>query len=913
MMKKLYVLSLAMAMATTTFAQHGSYVIPTQESADQYGFVKSKRTNAPRWLSKSAAARAEETAYDILACKEGSVFGNEYTEECYWTGSACADAGRPELGMYYFQHFDNCYMTFNEVRFLGFFNYWDAEEYSWRYCDGRGDIDEDGNMQSPVTFTVAIYEEGEDGMPGRCVMSKDIDIIGEKTRVEIGDEGSGYTPIYEFSADLGQDIDLEHGYIQFNAKDLGDNPSCWFAMFTVGGQSAVQMDVANEEYSGQLGAAFCLYGDGSYNAKKAIQMERIITPFTSANGKYEKVQIELSNIGENPVSDARLELYVDDKLVSTEDVDATIEQFESYKYTFVARVDCSTQHTITIKNVTPGDEKKSYETITKTITPPAAGEYPECSSHVPGTICITSVKLGDMENTSEGGTYTDYTDKKATIHTGETIKLNVEIQTNDYTPALGVFIDWNGDHNFTYDEAVEFDEFNTTDNSGSASATISVPETAVAGEQRVRLVAVPYYYTPSPADTYYTGEVEDYTIVVERAAGSAAASIGQDVIDETMDGVEKSSTLTIANDGEGKLTVNMEQTYFLPDRPRIEDNVPNASRRAAVKGKFNVIARTAAAPAAPAKDDATQFVLKYDNDINDCIGLGNASVATFANMYPGAMLSNLEGMTLNSVDVYIGTVPTKASIVIYGQNKQDRNGDLLAEKAFTPVEQSWNHVVLDNPITIGSTDLWIGVRMEGMNSKGYYIGVDNGPAMVGFGDIVNIGGQVWWSMSDLGLDYNYCIRANVAGTRTPVIDWLSLDKNSVEVQPSASENIAVNLSVQGLKQGIYEAQIEVTTNDPLGKKTTIPVYMVNGDIASVSEIETGKLGIVFNGSILTITDVKPLAEIRVTDLSGRCVMNAPADGNEITIDFSALGKGLFIVTAVRNDGTSLSVKVPATK
>lgn len=88
-------------------------------------------------------------------------------------------------------------------------------------------MDEDFNMTKPVTFTIGIYEEGEDGLPGKCVLQKDIDIIGEKTGVVLegyGDEGN--SPIYEFKAPLGQTINLEHGYIQINAKDMGDSPSC---------------------------------------------------------------------------------------------------------------------------------------------------------------------------------------------------------------------------------------------------------------------------------------------------------------------------------------------------------------------------------------------------------------------------------------------------------------------------------------------------------------------------------------------------------------------------------------------------------------------------------------------------------------------------------------------------------------
>lgn len=225
-MKKIYTMFMAAAFAAAAFAQRG--FTPPAELSDKYGFKVDGKTHLYRVSEgKKVKAFAQETVYDVLSCKEGSVYGNEYTENTAWTGSACADAGRPELGMEYYQYFDDCFYTFNEVRFLGFFNYFDEEAYDWIYCHERGEMDEDLNMTKPVTFTIGIYEEGEDGLPGKCVMQKDVDLIGENTNVVLEGLGdTGTTPIYEFKVPLGQTINLEHGYIQINAKDMGDSPSC---------------------------------------------------------------------------------------------------------------------------------------------------------------------------------------------------------------------------------------------------------------------------------------------------------------------------------------------------------------------------------------------------------------------------------------------------------------------------------------------------------------------------------------------------------------------------------------------------------------------------------------------------------------------------------------------------------------
>lgn len=856
----------------------------------------------------------EETVYSILACKEGSVFGNEYTEQTVWSGSASADAGRPELGMEYYQHFDDCYYTFNEVSFLGFFNYFDSDAYNWYYCDGRGDINDEGEMTKPVTFTVGVYEEDEYGYPGKCIMQKDIDIIGKRTDVVMGNDYDGTTYIYEFKAALGQTIDLEHGYIQFNAKDMGDSPSCWFALFTVGGnQSAMQKDVINESYSGQSASAFCLYGDGSLNADKALQIERFLTPSATASGKYEKVQVEISNISGKAISDAKLELYIDDNLVATENVPATIEPFESYKHTFTARVDLSDgSHKITVKNVTPGDELKSYQTLSKNISPRQTGEYEECRTYVPNVISITNVSLGGINNSSEGSTYSDYTSQKTTFRMGESQTLNVTISTVGYEPSLGVFIDWNGDYSFSSDEAVEFDSFDKNDNGGNAVATISMPEGAKLGEHRMRVVSLPYYYTPEPTGTYYYGEIEDYTIVIEASPEDPISSVDKTVIEQTTNGTAANSELTITNDGNGTLNAEIAFKYVLPNAP-----TSNYSAKVAPKegfsNQFKAARMKTSVQKAPESDANTEYVLKYDNDIYDCIGIGNATSAVFANLYPGAMLSSLSGMKISSVDVYIGDTPLSTSIVIYGQNKQTECGDIITETKFKATQQSWNHVVLDEPVEIGTTDLWIGVKMNYMTATGYYIGVDQGPAIVGFGDIVNIGGKTWWSMADLGPNYNYCIRANVTGDRTPAISWLSTDKQSVEISSNSESKVSVNFNPQDLDEGLYEAYLEISSNDRLNSFVRIPVYMINGQLSGIGTVENGETAIRLNGSTLTISGEKAIANIIVTDMSGRTAMTARADGNEASVSLGTLANGLYIATVIYADGKSVSVKVPVLK
>ena len=527
-------------------------------------------------------------------------------------------------------------------------------------------------------------------------------------------------------------------------------------------------------------------------------------------------------------------------------------------------------------------------------------------------INITNVSLGSINNTSEGSTYSDYTDQKTVFRPGEKQTLNVTIESNDYEPTLGVFIDWNGDYTFSYDEQVVFDSFEADDNGGKAVATISVPEGAKTGEHRMRLIALPYYYTLDPAGSFYNGEVEDYIIVVEPSPEDPVTTADKTVIEQATDGKDATSVLTLTNSGGGTLNADIDFKYVLPNAPT-SNYAAKVAPKAEFKGQLKAARMKAVAQKAPESDPATQYVLKYDSDVYDCIGIGNAANATFASLYPGAMLSSLKGMTVSSVDVYVGDVPESASIVIYGQKKQSECGDLITEQAFTPKAQSWNHVVLSQPVEIGTTDLWIGVRMENIVATGYYIGVDEGPAVIGFGDLVNIGGSTWWSMADLELDYNYCIRANVTGDRTPAISWLSTDKKSMEVAAGSEGKLNVSFTPQGLEEGVYEAYLEVSTNDPFNSFIRIPVYMVNGELTAIGSVEQEGLGITLNGGNVTIKGGKTITALKVSDLTGRCLMTSKPGAEEATVDLSRFAKGVYVITATYADGKSVSVKVPALK
>ena len=896
-MKKTILLSvLASAMALTTSAQ------VRQDAAGLQG--KSMPLMRFDGLQKSPA-KADVTVEDLLGCPDGTVFGGEYKDEPNaWSGFCSADEGRKDVATSYYQHFTDCYYTFHGVRFLGMFNYFNRKEIEWVPCTERGGIDEKGDMTKPIKVRIAFYNDnGPEGLPGDLIYSKVFDVIGEQTGVETMDGN-----IYAFNVDLGEDIKMEHGFMQINAIDENDESiNCYLSLFkasTSPGYALVKMDSrdgSEPAWGSQMSCCYCLDGDGSFISEKAVKFTRILSPTASEASQYGKVQVELFNIGSDAIDNVTLQLWQEDKLIATEKVNATIPSLESYKYTFNARVNCSEigNHHITIKNVTPNSDMIAADTIVTNVVRGDGTSYPESAPIYGGTF-IKHVKIGDIDCESGEESYADRTNLKTDIMPGQ--PLTLEVEPNEAEVYLRAWVDWNNTGVCDNSEAYIFDKEN--------KATISVPENAdiMPGEKRMRIVLS--YETPMPEGNYYYGETEDYTLVTKNADDSPAVTLSGKSINMETKQDSKATAIELTNQGAGTLTADVDFNYILPYAPTA--NYSTNKVAPAQANQMKVIRKAAAKTSAnPAKDDATQYVLRYDNGQYDIIGITNADTAIYANYFPGEMLASLKGMKLSSVDVYVSTPSKKNSIVIFGQKDQSNNGDLLVEQPFQPVKDSWNHVVLDQPITIGDQDLWIGYQATGMIAGTYCIGVDHGNGLCGFGDRTYIGQDIWWSMVDLGMNYNYCLRANVTGERTPAISWLSVADRHIDVANGKTGKVNVSVDASKLDNGLYEAKIEIRTNDALRSVINIPVYVVNGQgTGIISKEYTGGATVRVSGNTLAVSADKNIDRIQVFDLSGRLTQTLSVNGRSYNATLTGLSGSLYIMKISYADGTSSTIKVP---
>ena len=150
-------------------------------------------------------------------------------------------------------------------------------------------------------------------------------------------------------------------------------------------------------------------------------------------------------------------------------------------------------------------------------------EYCEAGSSNTTDEYIQRVQIGDIDNTSEASSYTDFTELSTDVSPDSSYTLTVTNGEHWDSDQMGCWVDWNYDGDFD-------DEGETIDIAYSEPdgvATITIPTNAHVGLVTMR-VRVLYSGDVLPCGTSSYGEVEDYSLNVQPSiyAGFAYAEPG---------------------------------------------------------------------------------------------------------------------------------------------------------------------------------------------------------------------------------------------------------------------------------------------------------------------------------------------------------------------------------------------------
>jgi hypothetical protein len=152
--------------------------------------------------------------------------------------------------------------------------------------------------------------------------------------------------------------------------------------------------------------------------------------------------------------------------------------------------------------------------------------------------------------------------------------------------------------------------------------------------------------------------------------------------------------------------------------------------------------------------------IQWDDGVNsgNSIGTGSAVEFDVAQRWEPVQLLDYEGASVTEI-AFFPSEPTATYRVRvwFGEGAQNLVADQLVG---SPISGQWNYVTLISPPPIDITqELWVGYYVN--TTGGYPAGVDNGPAINGYGNMMNFGG--WQTLLQINpdLDYNWNIKAHL--------------------------------------------------------------------------------------------------------------------------------------------------------
>jgi hypothetical protein len=185
----------------------------------------------------------------------------------------------------------------------------------------------------------------------------------------------------------------------------------------------------------------------------------------------------------------------------------------STSYT-VTSLSPSTTYTFSIRaKDAAGNVSSSSNSVNVTTLAGSTVSYCSASANNTADERIGNVKFGTINNTSTGTAgYENFTSISTNVTRGTsyTISITPVWTSTVYSEAYAVYIDYNGDGDFTDSGELAWSKTGST--TSPATGSITIPSTAVLGSTRMR-VMMQYSSVPSSScGTYTYGQVEDYTL-----------------------------------------------------------------------------------------------------------------------------------------------------------------------------------------------------------------------------------------------------------------------------------------------------------------------------------------------------------------------------------------------------------------
>lgn len=181
----------------------------------------------------------------------------------------------------------------------------------------------------------------------------------------------------------------------------------------------------------------------------------------------------------------------------------------------------STTYEVQVRSKCPDGTVSNYSASVNFTTTNVQLNY--CASNAKNTNdeYISNVRLGTINKTSTGeaGGYSNFTAESTNLTKGtsNTIVITPTWTGTKYDEAYSVWIDYNQDGDFS--DTGEQVWINAASQTTPVSGSFTVPATAKDGSTRMR-VSMKFNSIPTACESFEYGEVEDYSIVIDKATGT---------------------------------------------------------------------------------------------------------------------------------------------------------------------------------------------------------------------------------------------------------------------------------------------------------------------------------------------------------------------------------------------------------
>lgn len=303
-----------------------------------------------------------------------------------------------------------------------------------------------------------------------------------------------------------------------------------------------------------------------------------------------------------------------------------------------------------------------------------------------------------------------------------------------------------------------------------------------------------------------------------------------------------------------------------------------------------------------------EVILHYDGANFNSTGINYNGSFYIAARFPAELTALYAGYKLESVEIYIKDTIESAFVRVWGAGTTTSPGELLEKQAFNPIFNSWNNIVLINPVELDGNDIWVGffgIQEAGRSS----IGIDAGPKHPD-GDWTSVdGGISWGHLSDYGYNNNWNIRAHIRDDLG--YNWLTLNPAEGVVEAGNTQSVLVKFDAKDLSSGSYDAYIFILNNDPLDNFITVPA-LLNITTVGIEEQNTSLINVfpIPAKNEINVELGQEISQLLIIDSKGQVMFQQSVIGKTMeTINISAFKSGVYILQYINNKGMRFNKKI----